>query len=84
MGATELPDLLEATAYLTFIEGKEQFSRPQLMTKVRIVQEDNFSREDELRSFGQLLRQGKIEKISGGRLTVSDRISFKLDTHAVG
>ena len=54
------------------------------MTKVRIVQEDNFSREDELRSFGQLLRQGKIEKISGGRLTVSDRISFKLDTHAVG
>ena len=71
-------------AYLTFIEGKEQFSRPQLMTKVRMVQEDNFSREDGLRSFGQLLRQGKIEKISGGRFTVSDRISFKPDTRAVG
>ena len=54
------------------------------MTKVRIVQEDNFSREDGLRSFGQLLRQGKIEKISGRRLAVSDRISFKLDTRAVG
>ena len=85
MGATELPDLLEAAAaYLAFVEGKEQFSRPQLMTKVRMVQEDNFSREDGLRSFGQLLRQGKIEKISGGRFAVSDRISFKPDTRAVG
>lgn len=85
MGATVLPDLLEAAAaYLAYVEGKDQFSRPQLMTKVRMVQEDNFSREDGLRSFGQLLRQGKIEKISGGRFTVSDRISFKPDTRAVG
>ncbi|MEM9579192.1 MAG: hypothetical protein AAF891_00785 [Pseudomonadota bacterium] len=85
MGATELPDLLEAAAaYLAFVEGREQFSRPQLMTKVRMVQEDNFSREDGLRSFGQLLRQGKIEKISGGRFTVSDRISFKPDTREAG
>ena len=85
MGATELPDLLEAAAaYLAFVEGKGQFSRPQLMAKVRMVQEDNLSREDGLRSFGQLLRQGKIEKISGGRFAVSDRISFKPDTRAVG
>lgn len=85
MGATELPDLLEAAAaYLAYVEGKDQFSRPQLMTKVRMVQEENFSREDGLRSFGQLLRQGKIEKISGGRFTVSDRISFKPDTRAAG
>ena len=54
------------------------------MTKVRIVQEDNFSREDGLRSFGQLLRQGKIETFSGVRFTVSDRNSFKPDTRAVG
>ena len=84
LGATELPDLLEAAAaYLAYVEGLDQFSRPQLMTKVRMVQEDNFSREDGLRSFGQLLRQGKIEKIAGGRFTVSDRISFKPDTRAV-
>ncbi|MGB7319666.1 MAG: hypothetical protein WBC85_17030 [Planktotalea sp.] len=85
MGATELPDLLEAAAaYMAYIEGKDQFSRPQLMTKVRMVQEENYSREDGLRSFGQLLRQGKIEKISGGRFTVSDRISFKPDARAAG
>jgi hypothetical protein len=85
MEAKELPDLLEAAAaYLSFVEGREQFSRPQLMTKVRMIQEDKFSREDGLRSFGQLLRQGKIEKISGGRFTVSDRISFKPEARAAG
>ena len=78
MGATELPDLLEAAAaYMSFVEGRDQFSRPQLMTKVRQVETRDFNREDGLRSFGQLLRAGKIEKISGGRFTASEQIGFK-------
>lgn len=78
VGATELPDLLEAAAaYLSFVEGQEQFSRPQLMTKVRMVEKEEFSREDGLRSFGLLLRDGKIEKTQAGRFTVSDRIGFR-------
>lgn len=85
VGAVDLPDLLEAAAaYMSFVEGREQFSRPQLMTKVRSVTEDDFSREDGLRSFGQLLREGKIEKTKGGRFTVSEQISFKPDERAVG
>ena len=85
MGATELPDLLEAAAaYLSFVEGRDEFSRPQLMTKVRQVENEEFSREDGLRSFGQLLREGKIEKIRGGRFTVSDRIGFRPDARAAG
>jgi hypothetical protein len=77
-GAKDLPELLEAAAaYLSFVEGHDQFSRPQLMTKVRMVEQEEFSREDGLRTFGQLLREGKIEKIKGGRFTVSDRIGFK-------
>ena len=86
MGATTLPDLLEAAAaYLSFVEGREQFSRPQLMTKVRQVNgDDGFSREEGLRSFGQLLRAGKIEKIKGGRFTVSDDIGFRPDERAAG
>ena len=78
VGAVELPELLEAAAaYLSFVEGQQQFSRPQLMTKVRMVEQDEFSREDGLRSFGVLLRDGKIEKTQAGRFTVSDRIGFK-------
>ncbi|MGC1494361.1 MAG: hypothetical protein WA790_01040 [Sulfitobacter sp.] len=86
MGATKLPQLLEAAAsYMSFVEGREQFSRPQLMTKVRQVgPEEGFSREDGLRSFGQLLRAGKIEKIKGGRFTVSEDIGYQPDHRAAG
>ena len=85
VGAHDLPELLEAAAaYLSYVEGHAQFSRPQLMTKVRQVEGQDSSREDRLRSFGQLLRDGKIEKTGGGRFTVSERISFKPSTRAVG
>ena len=59
VGARDLPELLEAAAaYMSFVERHEQFSRPQLMTKVRQVETEESSREDRLRSFGQLLREG--------------------------
>ncbi|MWD27646.1 hypothetical protein E0K89_009190 [Aquicoccus sp. SCR17] len=85
LGAHRLPDLLEAAAsYLTFVEGREVFSRPQLMTKVRLVQGDAWSREDGLRTFGQLLREGKLVKIRGGRFSVSEEIGFRPDERAAG
>ncbi|MEL6620293.1 MAG: hypothetical protein AAFP16_15555 [Pseudomonadota bacterium] len=85
MGAHNLPDLLEAAAsYLSFVEGRDQFSRPQLMTKVRQVEADNFSREDGMRSLGQLLRAGKIEKRKGGRFVVTDDIGYRPDHRAAG
>lgn len=80
MGAKGQHDLLEAAAsYLAFVEGRDQFSRPQLMTRVKMVHQSGFNREDGLRTFGQLLREGKIEKTSGGRFTVSDQIGFRPD-----
>jgi hypothetical protein len=54
------------------------------MTKVRQVENEGFNREDSLRSFGQLLRSGKIQKIKGGRFTVSEDIGFKPDERAAG
>ncbi|MEO0402094.1 MAG: hypothetical protein AAF214_06935 [Pseudomonadota bacterium] len=85
MGAHNLPELLEAAAsYLSFVEGRDQFSRPQLMTKVRQVEQGDFSREDGLRSFGQLLRAGKIEKIKGGRFAVTGDIGYRPDERAAG
>ena len=77
-GAQSLPDLLEAAAaYLSFIEGQEQFSRPQLMNKIRSLKQDDFNREESLRTFGQLLRDGKIEKAGGGRFAASTDIGFR-------
>ena len=85
VGARDLPELLEAAAaYMSFVEHREQFSRPQLMTKVRQAEVSESSREDRLRTFGQLLREGKIQKTRGGRFTASDRISFKPDARAAG
>ena len=78
VGASQLPDLLEAAAaYMSFVEGREQFSRPQLMTKVRQAETQESSREDRLRSFGQLLREKKIDKVAGGRFTANASINFK-------
>ncbi|MFA8384438.1 MAG: hypothetical protein ACEPO2_02360 [Pelagibaca sp.] len=84
-GAHTLPELLEAAAaYMSFVEGHDQFSRPQLMTKLLQAEGEASSREERLRSFGQLLRDGKIEKKGGGRFAASDSIGFKPNERAAG
>ena len=78
MHVDKLPELLEAAAaFVNYVEQLEKFSRPQVMTRVREVMGEDFSREDGLRAFGQLLREGKILKLEGGRFTVSDSIGFQ-------
>lgn len=78
VGATHLPEVLEAAAaYVTFVEGHERFSRPMLMRMARDVNEAEYTREAGLRSFGQLLRDKKIEKINGGRFTATVAINYK-------
>ncbi len=74
MGAEGLSDLLEcAAAYTAYVEGRPHFSHPQLMRAVRdgIEGQEGLSREESLRTFGQLLRQGKIRKVSRGQFTIS-------------
>ncbi|MVO16117.1 chemotaxis protein CheA [Parasedimentitalea huanghaiensis] len=84
-GAVELYELLEAAAsYMSFVEGREHFSRPQLMNKVKLLDSAEFNREDGLRSFGQLLREGKIEKTNSGHFTASGQIGFRPDERVAG
>ena len=86
MGATDLPDLLEAAAaYTAFVEGNKAFSRPQLMRRVAHYETDEeFSREAGLRSFGQLLRQGKIQKLRRGQFTIGEDTRFNPEARIAG
>ena len=78
-----LVTLLEAAAaYIAYVEGGEDFSRPQIIQKVQATTDQAFSREDGLRSFGTLLRQGRISKVRNGRFQVSDQTRFKPDQKA--
>lgn len=86
MGATELPDLLEAAAaYTAYVEGRPHFGRPQIMRQVAsFAGKDEFNREEGLRSFGQLLRQGKIIKLQRGKFEIADSTRFKPETRYAG
>mgnify|MGYP000373533489 FL=1 len=54
------------------------------MQKVRQTVAEDFSREDGLRSFGTLLRQGRIERVRNGRFVVSNQTRFKPEAMAAG
>ena len=78
IGASGLSDLLEAAAaYAAYVEGRPSFSRPQIMKKIAgFSPDDAFSREDGLRSFGMLLRQGKIQKVRRGQFAIAKTSRF--------
>lgn len=85
VGARELHEVLEAAAaYLTFVEGREVFSRPMIVRLAQAMNDGEFTREDSLRGFGQLLRENKIEKVAGGRFAVSEDIGFRPEDRAFG
>ncbi|WP_212524464.1 hypothetical protein [Actibacterium sp. MT2.3-13A] len=76
-GARGLSELLEAAgAYLSEVEGLDSFSRPQAMRLVDATSEADISREDRLRAFGRLLREGKFERIKRGQFTISNASRF--------
>ena len=69
-----MAEMLEAAAaYATCIEKRSRFTRPQLMRRLMASAGDRqVSREDGLRSFGTLLRTGRIEKVSRGHYTLAE------------
>lgn len=78
VGAVTLEQMLEASAaYLAGVEGREYFSRPQLMWHVSaVVPQGSYQREDGLRSFGTLLRDGRIAKVRRGQFALSEESPY--------
>ena len=77
-GTEDLADMLEAAAaYIAYVEGESDFSRPQVMKVVQSASSDEISREDGLRSFGRLLRQSRIVKLNNGRFQVAENTRFR-------
>lgn len=74
VGVKSMADMLEAAAaYATCVEKRGQFTRPQLMRRLMASAGGKpISREDGLRSFGTLLRTGRIEKVSRGHYALAD------------
>jgi hypothetical protein len=79
-GASDLTDQLEAAgAYICFVEGEDDFSRPQVMKMVQSASDSEISREDGLRSFGRLLRQARLIKLPNGRFQVAENTQYRPD-----
>ena len=74
VGARSMVEMLEAAAaFATCVEKREQFTRPQLMRRMMASAGGKpVSREDGLRSFGTLLRTGRIEKVTRGHYALAD------------
>ena len=77
-GSGELPMLFEAAAaHFSVVEDIESFTRPMLMRKVTESSVgQTVTREDGLRAFGTLLREGRILKDQNGRFTISSTSKF--------
>ncbi|MEO1639219.1 MAG: hypothetical protein AAFU41_08230 [Pseudomonadota bacterium] len=79
-GAADLIDMLEAAAaYITFVEGDPDFTRPQVMKVVQSASEKEITREEGLRSFGRLLRQARFIKLNNGRFQVAENTQYRPD-----
>ena len=78
MHLTTLAELTEAAAaYVTHVEGLEEFSRPQVMRHVVSTgQPMTRSRENLLRTFGLLMRQGTMQRSRRGQFELAPGSEF--------
>ena len=85
LGANSLAEILEAAAaYSVCIEGRPYFSRPQLMSQIGALSADSeFSREDGLRTFGAMLREGRIQKIKRGQFVLTEGSRYLAEARAL-
>ena len=73
LGADSLAELIEAAAaYCTLVLDQPSFTRPMLFQQISAVPSvAGLHPEDSLRSFGKLLRDGRIQKTYRGQFALS-------------
>ena len=78
LGAVTMPDLMEAAAaYCALQLGRDQFTRPLLLQQIAdLPGAEDFNREDCLRGFGTLLRDGRVQKIKRGQFKLSGQSRY--------
>jgi hypothetical protein len=86
VGVKSMADMLEAAAaYATCVEKRENFTRPQLMRRLMASAGGKpISREEGLRSFGTLLRTGRIEKVSRGHYILAEHSPYLTEARRLG
>ena len=74
LGANSMAELIEAAgAYCTLVLERPSFTRPQLFQHISTMpQLAELNREDSLRGFGKLLRDGRIQKTVRGQFALSE------------
>ncbi len=74
IGAASMREMIEAAAaYLTCDQKRPHFTRPQMMRHVAMmIPQTDSLREDSLRVFGALLRDGHIAKVRRGQFTLTE------------
>lgn len=74
LGAQSLQDLIEAAgAYCTIVLGHDSFTRPFLFQQIGTLPgHSDTSREDGLRGFGRLLREGRMTKTKRGQYALTE------------
>ncbi|MFN6977283.1 MAG: hypothetical protein ACK4OP_04110, partial [Gemmobacter sp.] len=83
LGVSQLPDLIEtAAAYIVVFEGRETFTRPQVVRLAATCADAEPGREDGLRAFGQLLRDGRIVKARRGLFALPETSRILAETRA--
>jgi hypothetical protein len=83
-GATDMPDLIEAAAaYSAYVEGKPETGRSELMRLVmHHLPKEAANREELMRAFGTILRDGRLKKIRRGVFTIAEGTRFQPDKAA--
>ena len=73
-GAVSMTELLEASAaYATLVNGRPSFSRMEVLDLLDNFSDDEgFSQEARIKTFGSLLRGGRIQPVENGEYEMSD------------